>query len=80
MVAQFTAILTQLIFSGKQIIEQAKPIINQLVSDLINHTGSASSIVSQAVSQLSALISGNKIVKNNNQDTIFYYNQNFNLI
>jgi cellobiose-specific phosphotransferase system component IIA len=55
-VAQFTAIGTQLLFAGQQILSQAKPILNQLVSDLVNHAGDATTIVAQAVATLNQLL------------------------
>ena len=50
LVSQFQGALTQLLFSGSQAINNAKPIFAQLVADLQNHAGDAVSIVAQAVS------------------------------
>ncbi len=49
LVAQFQALLTQLLFSGQAAINNAKPILAQLVKDLQNHAGDAVTIVAQAV-------------------------------
>jgi len=56
LLAQFTAEITQLIFSGQAILAQAKPILQQLAADLISHTGNASTILQQAVQQLGQLL------------------------
>ncbi len=57
LVGQFQAALTQLLFSGQQAWNNAKPIFSQLVSDLTNHTGDAVTIVASAVSQLNQVLS-----------------------
>ena len=57
-VAQFTAIASQLLFAGQQVWAQATPIFNQLVSDLTNHVGSATTIVAQAIASLNQVIGG----------------------
>jgi len=59
-VAQVTAILTQLLFAGQQIWDQAKVVFAQLVSDLTSHAGDALPLVAQAISQLNGLISQGK--------------------
>jgi len=56
LLAQFTAEITQLIFSGQQVLAQAKPILQQLASDLLNHTNNASTILQGAVQQLGQLL------------------------
>ena len=55
---QIIQIGTQLLFAGQQILAQAKPILNQLVSDLLSHAGDAVPLVAQAISQLSGLVQG----------------------
>ncbi|CAF0732704.1 unnamed protein product [Brachionus calyciflorus] len=59
-VAQFTAILTQLLFAGSQLWEQAKLVFAQLVADLTNHAGDAVPLVSQAIAQLNQLLAQGK--------------------
>jgi nucleoside diphosphate kinase len=56
LVGQFQATLTQLLFAGQQAWNNAKPIFSQLVSDLTNHVGDASSIVAGAVGQLNQVL------------------------
>ncbi|CAF0902319.1 unnamed protein product [Brachionus calyciflorus] len=55
-VAQLTAIVTQLLFAGSQLWEQAKLVFAQLVSDLTNHASDAVPLVSQAIAQLNQLL------------------------
>jgi hypothetical protein len=58
--SQLMAIGTQLLFAGQQLFkEKILPILSQLVSDLTNHVGDASTIVSQAISQLNNVLSNN---------------------
>jgi len=57
-VAQFTAIASQLLFAGQQVWNNAKPIFSQLVSDLTNHGSDAVTIVAQAIAQLNQVIAG----------------------
>jgi hypothetical protein len=57
-VAQFTAIASQLLFAGTQVWNNAKPIFSQLVSDLTNHAGDAVTIVAQAIASLNQVIGG----------------------
>ena len=59
LLAQFTAELTQLLFSGAQVLAQAKPILQQLATDLQNHLGNSSTILTAAVAQLAALLNSN---------------------
>jgi len=56
LLAQFTAEITQLIFSGQQVLAQAKPILQQLASDLQNHLGNSSTILQAAVQQLAQIL------------------------
>jgi len=58
LVGKFTEILSQLLFAGQQAWANARPILSQLTSDLTNHVGSTSTILSNAVSQLSAVLAG----------------------
>ncbi len=58
LVSQFQAVLTQLLFAGQQVINNAKPIFAQLVSDLTNHVGDAVPLVQNAVAQLNQVLSG----------------------
>ncbi len=53
---QFVQIGTQLLFAGQQIWAQAQVILNQLKDDLINHTGDAVTIVSQAIASLNQIL------------------------
>nr|ACV04427.1 MRP motif repeat 4 protein precursor [Brachionus manjavacas] len=55
---QIVQIGTQLLFAGQQLVEQAKPILSQLVSDLLSHAGDAAPLVQQAIAQLTGLIQG----------------------
>jgi hypothetical protein len=57
-VAQFTAIASQLLFAGQQVWANAQPVFNQLVSDLTNHAGDAVTIVAQAIASLNQVIGG----------------------
>jgi hypothetical protein len=56
LVGQFTSILTQLLFAGQQMWQQAIPVFNNLVSELTNHAGNAVQLVSQAVLQLTTVL------------------------
>ena len=47
------AIGSQLLFAGTQALNNAKPILAKLVSDLTNHVGDAATIVAQAIASLS---------------------------
>ena len=58
LVGQFQAVLTQLLFAGQQAWNNAKPIFSQLVSDLTNHASDAVPLVTNAVSQLTQVLSG----------------------
>jgi hypothetical protein len=53
---QFVQIGTQLLFAGQQIWAQAQVVLNQLKDDLINHTGDAVTIVSQAIASLNQIL------------------------
>jgi hypothetical protein len=57
-VAQFTAIASQLLFAGQTVWNNAQPIFNQLVADLTNHAGDAVTIVAQAIASLNQVIGG----------------------
>ena len=57
MLGQFAAELTQLIFAGQQTIQQAIPILQQLMADLTGHLGNSSTILQAAVQQLAQLLS-----------------------
>ncbi len=72
LVAQFQAALTQLLFAGKEAINNAKPIFAQLIQDLKSHTGDAVSIVNQAISQLNQVLSqsGNHYFLRKNLNTL----------
>ena len=67
--AQFSAELTQLLFSGAQVLSQAKPILQQLATDLQTHLGNSSTILTAAVAQLAQLLSSIKL----NIDDLFVY-------
>ena len=54
--SQFMGLLTQLIFAGQQVWQQAIPVFNNLVSELTNHAGNAVQLVSQAVLQLTSVL------------------------
>ena len=69
LLAQFTAELTQLLFSGAQVLSQAKPILQQLATDLQTHLGNSSTILTAAVAQLAQLLSSIKL----NIDDLFVY-------
>ncbi len=51
-VAQLTTIGAQLLFAGKQTLDNAKAIFAKLVSDLTNHTADAATLVAQAIGSL----------------------------
>jgi RNA-binding protein YlmH len=53
---QFIQIGTEFLFAGQQIKVQAQAILSQLITDLLSHTGNASSIVAQAVGQLNTIL------------------------
>ncbi|CAF0988861.1 unnamed protein product [Brachionus calyciflorus] len=53
---QIIQIGTQLLFAGQQLLAQAKPILSQLVSDLLSHASDAAPLVQQAIGQLTALL------------------------
>jgi hypothetical protein len=55
-VLQFIQIGTEFLFAGQQIKVQAQAILSQLITDLLSHTGNASSIVAQAVGQLNTIL------------------------
>ena len=57
LLAQLSLVLTQLLFSGTQVLSQAIPILQQLISDLGNNSGNQSTIISAAVAQLANLLS-----------------------
>ncbi len=46
----------QLVFAGQDILAQAQAIFSQLVQDLVNHTGTASSLVQAAIAQVAELL------------------------
>ena len=46
----------QLVFAGKDVLEQAKEIFAQLVSDLTNHTGNAATMVQLAINQVAEIL------------------------
>ena len=50
------AIGSQLLFAGTQALNNAKPILTKLVSDLTNHVGDASTIVAQAIASLTQVV------------------------
>ncbi len=50
----------QLVFAGKDVLEQAKQIFAQLVTDLTNHTGNASTMVQAAINQVAELLKSKK--------------------
>ena len=52
----------QLLFAGSQVINQAKEIFAQLVTDLTNHTASASTLVNAAIAQVGQIL--NSIINN----------------
>ena len=54
-VSQIMAIGSQLLFAGTQALNNAKPILAKLVSDLTNHVGDAATIVAQAIASLSQI-------------------------
>ena len=47
-----------MLFAGQQIWAQAQPVLNQLVLDLFNHAGDATTIVAHAVAKLNQLLAG----------------------
>ena len=49
------AIGSQLLFAGTQALNNAKPILTKLVSDLTNHVGDAATIVAQAIASLTQI-------------------------
>ena len=51
-VAQLTTVGVQLLFAGKQVLDQAKLIFAKLVSDLTNHTADAATLVAQAIGSI----------------------------
>ena len=61
--SQFMGLLTQLIFAGQQVWQQAIPVFNNLVSELTNHAGNAVQLVSQAVLQLTGVLNGRSVSK-----------------
>ena len=52
----------QLLFAGSQVINQAKEIFAQLVTDLTNHTASAPTLVNAAIAQVGQIL--NSIINN----------------
>ena len=61
----------QLLFAGKEVINQAKEIFSQLVSDLTNHTASASTLVNAAIAQVGQILNS----KLNNSFKILFLNK-----
>jgi cell division septum initiation protein DivIVA len=57
-VGSLIAVGTEMLFAGKAKWDQAMVIFQQLVADLTAHTGSASSIVANAVQQVQAVLNG----------------------
>ncbi len=60
--AQLISEAMQLVFAGKDILEQAKQIFAQLVTDLTNHTGNASTMVQAAINQVAELLKSKKMI------------------
>lgn len=58
-VAQLLNEAMQLVFSGQDILAQAQAIFKQLANDLINYTGSASSLVQSVIAQVANLLKSN---------------------
>ena len=69
-VAQFTAIASQLLFAGTQVWNNAKPIFAQLVADLTNHAGDAVTIVAQSIASLNQILGSGK-------NSFYLFGQNF---
>ena len=67
LVAQLQAVLTQLLFAGQEKWQQAQQILNTLVYDLVNHIGNASTIVSQAITALSEILSNQNGKRDNDK-------------
>ena len=65
LVAQLQAVLTQLF--GQEKWQQAQQILNTLVYDLVNHIGNASTIVSQAITALSEILSNQNGKRDNDK-------------
>jgi len=65
--AQLLAVLTQLLFAGQEKWQQAQQILNTLVYDLVNHIGNASTIVSQAITALSEILSNQNGKRDNDK-------------
>lgn len=58
-VAKLINELTQVVLSGQATIEKARPIIQNLIEELKNHTVSSTQAVFQAISDLAAIVAGN---------------------
>lgn len=58
-VAKLINELTQVVLSGQATIENARPIIQNLIEELKNHTVSSTQAVFQAISDLAAIVAGN---------------------
>ena len=67
LVAQLQAVLTQLLFAGQEKWQQAQQILNTLFCDLFNHIGNASTIVSQAITALSEILSNQNGKRDNDK-------------
>ena len=67
LVAQLKAVLTQLLFAGQEKWQQAQQILNTLVYNLVNHIGNASTIVSQAITALSEILSNQNGKRDNDK-------------
>ena len=65
--AQLLAVLTQLLFAGQEKWQQAQQILNTLVYNLVNHIGNASTIVSQAITALSEILSNQNGKRDNDK-------------
>jgi len=55
-VANFLSLLTQIVFRGQETINQAKPIIAELVTELRDRTVSARQAIFTAISELTAIL------------------------
>jgi len=66
---QLQAVLTQLLFAevAQEKWQQAQQILNTLVYDLVNHIGNASTIVSQAITALSEILSNQNGKRDNDK-------------
>jgi hypothetical protein len=67
-VANFLSLLTQIVFRGQETINQAKPIIAELVKELRDRTVSARQAIFTAISELTAIL-GKPTTQNRTQIT-----------